>query len=94
MGNCTLGANPQFIGIIQNNLGANSTTYVQTAGTITVNLDGTYSPTVGDFVCVSGTGAAQAKTTGTTPCSGYNTHVGFAAVTAASVSTISVFLTR
>ena len=86
--------NGQFIGIIQSNSGASY--YVQTAGTATVTLDTTYTWATNDFVCVSTTtgGLAKMSTTGVNPCSGYNTHVGFAVASGSASSSVTVFLSR
>jgi len=86
--------NQQYIGVISASNGG--AYYVQTAGTVVVNLDTTYTFAANDFVCVSSTtgGLAKMATTGVNPCASYNTHVGFADAAGTSVSTVSVLLIR
>lgn len=88
--NCASGAaNAAFIGILAESSGASY--YVQNLGTITVNLDTTYTFSAGDFVCLSSTGGlASMATTGVNPCPG--AQIGNAVAGATAANSVSTFL--
>lgn len=81
-----------FVGIIS--LVSGGSAYIQIHGDDTVNLDASSTFNAGDFVCVSGTVAAKAHMNGTTACSSYTQHVGYAIAGGAAVTTVHVLLVR
>lgn len=88
--NCASGAaNAAFIGILAESSGASY--YVQTGGTVAVNLDTTYTFAAGDFVCLSTTGGlASMAATGVNPCPG--AQIGNAVAGGSAANTVSTFL--
>lgn len=84
--------NHKFVGVIESTVGGS--TYVQTGGTVTVNLDASSTFNSNDFVCVSTTGAAQGHMNGTTACPSYTDHVGYAVTSGTSQIAVTVLLVR
>ena len=81
--NCT-----NAIGVVQST--PNSNDAIQTTGTVTVNFDGTYSPSAGWYVCTSSTTAGEA-TPQAAVCPSFR-RIGYITASATSVTSGTVYL--
>ena len=76
------------IGVVQST--PNSNDAIQTTGTVTVNFDGTYSPSAGWYVCTSSTTAGEA-TPQAAVCPSFR-RIGYITASATSVTSGTVYL--